>query len=36
MLNGLKKMQKLNYKVLILTAFVSANASANIFNDVGD
>jgi hypothetical protein len=36
MLNGLKKMQKLNYKVLILTAFGSANASANIVNDVGD
>jgi len=34
--NGLKMLQNLNYKVLLLTAFVSANANADIFSDVGD
>ena len=37
---GLQKMEKilkkLNYKVLLLTAFVSANANADIFSDIGD
>jgi hypothetical protein len=29
-------LQNLNYKVLLLTAFVSANANADIFSDIGD
>jgi hypothetical protein len=37
---GLQKMEKilkkLNYKVLLLTAFVSLNANADIFTDIGD
>jgi len=36
MSNGLKMSQILNYKVLLLTAFVSVNANADIFSDIGD
>ena len=28
--------KKVNYKVLLITAFVSVNANANVFTDVGD